>query len=262
VNESYCVIVSSCDAYADCWAPFFTLFARYWRPYSHVVYLNTETRAFRYPGLEIRCPRVGRNRRRELPWSERLLRVLDDVPFDVVLYLQEDYFLYDLVDVPLINDWAERMVRDGISHISLERSNLVSGGEASPVPFLSYLGQKADYRINAQAGLWQVQALKDYLRSHESVWEFEWYGTKRAARKRDVFCYLDDEYERSHGKGVIPYNGGIVQGRWARKMVVALFEQNGIEVDYTVRGFHDTEPPVYSHGSLPRRAWRRLRSAW
>src|SRR5947207_14477378 len=93
VNQSYCLLVSSCDAYSDCWSPFFTLLARYWQPHTYSIYLNTETRGFEFPNLEIHCPRVGLTNSRELTWSERLLRCLEAIPYEIVLYLQEDYFI-------------------------------------------------------------------------------------------------------------------------------------------------------------------------
>ena len=52
------MLVSSCDAYADCWDPFFALFAKFWQSPRPVIYLNTETRQFEDPRLDIRCPRV------------------------------------------------------------------------------------------------------------------------------------------------------------------------------------------------------------
>jgi hypothetical protein len=239
-HQPYCLLVSSCDAYADCWLPFFTLLARYWQPKSHEIYLSTETKGFAFPGLTIRCPRVGLTPRLELAWSDRLLRCLEAIPYEIVLYLQEDYFLTDTVDVDFISYLVELMKYEAISHIGLERGLTAKPGPKSVYAFLSYIDQRAEYRISAQAGLWKVSALKSYLRRHEDVWEFEWYGTRRAWRRPDTLMYVDADYEAAHGKKVMPYEPtGIVQGRWVREIVEDLFLTNGIAVDYDSRGFHD-----------------------
>src|SRR4051794_20134 len=135
LNQSYSLLVSSCDAYADCWGPFFSLLAKYWQP-PPAIYLNTETQAFSFPGLEIRCPCVGASSWRRLPWSELLLRTLDQIPQGIVLYMQEDYFIHDTVDAKTIGWFVELMEGEGISHISFERRNLPPG-EKSPYRFLS-----------------------------------------------------------------------------------------------------------------------------
>ena len=261
VKPSYCILVSSCDAYADCWLPFFTLLATYWQPCNHEIYLNTETQPFSFPGLDIHCPRVGLAISHDLTWSERLLRCLDSIPHEIVLYLQEDYFINDIVNISMIDQLVELMQRDHLSHVSLARSSKLKPGQKSSYQFLSHIDQRAEYRISAQAGLWRVSALRSYLRRHETVWEFEWYGTRRARRKKDTFFYVNEEYQKAHGKMVVPYVGtGVVHGRWARKVVVELFAKHRISVDYTLRGFHDEVDGRYPRAPMLTRAARRLRS--
>jgi hypothetical protein len=260
-DQSYCLLVSSCDAYSDCWAPFFTLLARYWQSHPYAIYLNTETQAFAFPDLEIHCPRVGLTAPRDLTWSECLLGCLERVPYEIVLYLQEDYFIKHTVDVAMIQRLADLMAHESITHISLGRSPTLMSGEKSPHEFLSRIAQNADYRITTQAGLWSVSALRSYLRRHETAWEFEAYGTRRARRKRDTFLYVNEEYEEMHGKKVIPYDpSGVVHGRWARDVVEDLFAAHGIHVDYANRGFYDEGDDDWNRRPLLTRAVRRLRS--
>src|SRR5579859_232901 len=125
-TPSYCVLVSSCDAYADCWEPFFTLLSRYWPSLDQPLYLNTETKAFAFPGLRIVSSRVGLEARHPLSWSERLRRCLDLFPCDIVLYLQDDYLLKDRVDGQEILRLAELMRTHAIDHIGLERGSTAS----------------------------------------------------------------------------------------------------------------------------------------
>lgn len=258
-DGSYCLLVSSCDAYADCWPPFFTLFARFWPLPTPAIYLNTETQAFAFPGLDIRCPRVGLEAGRELAWGERLLACLARIPYEIVLYVQEDYFINDTVDIATIGRLVRLMQREHISHISLMPAG--RPGTASEHSFLNEIDQRAEYRVSAQAGLWRRTSLISYLRRHETVWEFEWYGTRRARRRRDSFFYVDEDYERVHGKRIIPYwPTGIMHGRWVREAVEDLFAAHDIGVNYANRGFYDPENDVWGRQPLLVKAVRRLRS--
>lgn len=257
-NQAYCVLVSSCDAYADCWDPFFALFAKFWQSPTPAIYLNTETRHFEYPPLDIRCPRVELEAGRKLAWSDRLLRCLERIPDEVLLYMQEDYFIDDTVDVAMLDRLVALMERERISHVSLMPDG--RPGTSSGHPFLSTIDRRAEYRISAQAGLWRKSALRSYLRRHETVWEFEWYGTRRARRRGDSFLYVNREYEELHGKWVVPYVGtGVVQGRW-NPAVEDLFAAHGIAADFSSRGFYDSHNAISQRKPRPIRALRRLRS--
>jgi hypothetical protein len=112
-----------------------------------------------------------------------------------------------------------------------------------------------------QAGLWRKSALKSYMRRHETVWEFEWYGSRRARRRREPFFYVNEQYEARLGKRVFPYRAtGVVHGRWVREIVEDLFDAHDIDVDYSRRGFLDQDNDSWGQRPLRTRALRRLRS--
>lgn len=256
-TADYSLLVSSCDAYADCWEPFFALLARYWRS-CPVIYLNTETSSYSWPSLDIRCPRPVLARG-PLDWGARLRECLAHVETDIVLYLQEDYFINDTVDVATINSLVSLMRREDVSHIRLVPGAL--RGEPTGHPFVSRTPQRAEYRVSMQAGLWKTNAIAGHLRAHETVWELEWYGTRRAWRRSDTFLHVDRAYEETHGRMVVPYwPTGVVHGRWVRPVVEDLFAEHGIAVDFSGRGFYDPDDDDWGRSPLLRKAVRRLRS--
>lgn len=254
------MLVSSCDAYEDCWLPFFTLLVDYWPSFDLPIYLNTETKAYSFPGLDIRCPRPELAAGRRLGWGDRLMRCLDSIDGDIVLYMQEDFFLKDEADVETIDRLVELMRRDHISHVSLVRGR--RPGTPSRYEFLDHIGQRADYRISAQAGLWQIPVFRSYLRRHETVWELEWYGSRRARRRRDTLFQISPRYEEASGRErVLPYRAtGVVHGKWVRPVVEELFAAHGVKVDYSQRGFLDHDNDDWRPPPRLKRAVRRLRS--
>jgi len=255
----YCVLVNSCDSYADCWGPFFTLFAHYWPRRVPRIYLNTETLSYSYPGLDI-IP-LGVASHAGLAWSARVMGCLDRIPEPVVLYMQEDYFLKAPVDVPFVERCVADMLAHAVTHVSLHPSACWSPSEASSLPHLSVVPRRAQYRISTQAGLWLRPALRSYMRKHENVWELEWYGTRRAWRRRDTFLHVNPDYITANGNDPVPYDPtGIGHGRWARDVVEELFAEHDIPVDFSRRGFYKEEGGDRRRPPRPYRALRRLRS--
>lgn len=256
------VLVNSTDSYRDCWHPFFVLFGRYWSDCPYPIVLNTERLEFAVAGLDVRSTRVAEVRAspENVSWSESLLIALDEADTDLILYLQEDYFLHGPVREDVLRALAARMAAEAIDCIQL-----------LPLPNAGPWVERADdlwevdrgspYRLNLQAGLWRVQALRSVIRRHEDPWQFEVLGSKRrSARRLRVFAVNRDRF-MIPATEVMPYRPtGVVKGRWNRDVVEALFRSEGIEVDYAARGFMDEPGLRVVRRSLRQRVWHRVRS--
>lgn len=234
-HQNITIIVNSSDDFEDCWAPFFKLFTQYW-PNCHMkILLNTETINWHYPGLNLQCTQVGVGVGK-LTWSECLIRALALVDTPLVLYLQEDYFIEEPVNVLMLNELVDIMLSDAnIKHIELSRFG--SNGLTYPTsnPNLWTVDHKASYRISTQAGLWRTDTLNSYLEPEENGWMFEIFGTIRARRRDD--CFLKVIYSTEQ-KSIFTYvHTGIIKGKWNQAMP-NLFAQHGIEVDFEKRGFY------------------------
>src|SRR5688572_20936347 len=94
MNSLYSIVVNTTDSFEDCWQPFFKLFDKYWAGSKPSIFLNTETKDFSYSGLDITCSKVaGSNPTSRIAWGECLLRCLEKIDTEMILYLQEDYFI-------------------------------------------------------------------------------------------------------------------------------------------------------------------------
>lgn len=261
-RQDLTILVNSSDGFEDCWAPFFTLFDRYWPACRYPVVLNTERKAFQWPGLDLRSSRVARDTGRRLTWSECLIRCLDAIDTPHVLYLQEDYFLEAPVQVDILEQLLDEMRAGRADVIRIMECGGAGPWHSTDHPLLWRVDQRAEYRISLQAGLWRTSVLRGHLRRHESPWQLEVFGSARARRNRreKVLCVNRDRFH-GPGKEILPYTPtGVVKGQW-ESFVPDLFVRHGIEMDYTVRGF-------YQRGVVPQvkrpmwvRIGDRLRSA-
>lgn len=234
----YSILINTCDKFEDCWLPYFKLHAMYWPDCNGQLYLNTETKEFSFPGQNIVSLKVnGADPARRLTWSECLLRALDQIDDDLVLYMQEDYFLKANVKNQVIEQYVDLMRGDTSIHcIHLTDQAVISEGE-SEYSGLHKVKLQQRYRVSCQAALWRKDVLAAHVRSHESAWQFEEFGSKRSAVLNGKFLVADPAQVRLNESEIIPYIfTGIVQGRWSEE-VVPLFDRHDIAVNFAKRGF-------------------------
>ena len=242
----YSVYISSCDGYSDCWEPFFTLLERFWPDCSHPLYLGSEymdsPRPDRVTALAL-CKSHGVPSSERVPWSRFTRWALEAIPSPLVLFLQEDFFL----KAPVKDEEVERITEMMEAHpeiacVHLTDQGPLAEGPSDEFPGMDVLKLKQRYRVSCQAALWRKDELLALLRDKESAWEYEEFGSARSAAMGHLYLGVSRKIVRLGEYEIIPYLfTGIVQGRWIKE-VVSLFEANGIEVDYSRRGFDEDYP--------------------
>jgi hypothetical protein len=242
---TFSILINTCDKYDDCWVPFFTLFKTYWPNCRADLFLNTEYKQFEFDGLNIVSTKVCERKKdsSEITWSECLQRALDDISSEVVLYLQEDYFLKSVVDDDEIEKLAKLMNGNNDIHcIHLTDQAVKPQSVGSEYEGLYPVVKKQRYKVSCQAALWRKDVLRSYLRKHESAWQFEEYGSIRSGLLGHNFYVVDTKKVVLDQSEIIPYVfTGIFQGRWM-KHVVPLFAKHNIEVNFSIRGFIEDAP--------------------
>ena len=53
MKDNYAILINTTDSFDDCWEPFFKLFKKHWPEFNGKIYLNTETKEFKYSGINI-----------------------------------------------------------------------------------------------------------------------------------------------------------------------------------------------------------------
>lgn len=238
----FSVFVNSTDSFEDCWYPFFYLFNKFCPDYKGKIYLNTETKAFSFPDLNIISIKNNiENPNKLVTWSQCLMRAIDIIETDIILYLQEDYFIKYYVDFKQILEFVNLMEKENVSCIHLTSYGPHGPYLSTPYKKLSLVDQKAPYRISTQASLWKKEVLKKYLRPHENAWQFEIFGTKRSHKKKDYFYCINNQ-TLNDGREIIPYQPtGIINGKWNKKAIFELFRDNQIKVNFEKRGFYNPQ---------------------
>lgn len=197
--QNLCLLFSSCDNYEDSWVPFFTLWKKYWPQFENPIYIGTETKQFSSAGLDIRCP-LCRIKDDLSSWSKRLIKLLDYVEEDYILFCLDDFWLYKDVNESLFKKCYDYFLQhNDIGFMCLiEQEHGEQYKKHIPeFPMVYESTRNKPFMINTQVGLWRKSYLKKVLKSHESAWFFETRATWRAAHwyKERVF-YVNTESNR------------------------------------------------------------------
>jgi hypothetical protein len=266
------ILVSSTDAYADCYEPFFRLFARYWPGLTAPVVLITEEKNYVCPYRDVTVFRTAEGHGSRQPtWGWNLRRCLESLDTELVLYLGVDSFLTAPVDDGIIEEFAGYMTETSWTHEFTMHIGLCPRSSHGPLhlteyPLLWEVDRQARYRFSLVPGLWNRKDFLRYVRASDNPWQFEESSHIRARRTPKRVLTVNRHVFRPDGKLIYPFSapaGGLIRGKWDRGSVVGLFEQHGIKVDFSQRGFADEaaakEPAPLTFGVRVRDALRRRR---
>lgn len=264
---NYSIYISTCDGYSDCWNPFFILFKKFWSDYQGKIYLSSEYKDYEcgLPGLVSMkiCEQHNVPKNDRVSWSKLTRWALESIEEDIILFMQEDFFLKGRVQSDIIDSFYDLMKNHpDICCIHLT-DQCGKGSVPSEYKHLDEMYLRRPYRISCQSALWRKSELLSVLRDRENAWEFEMFGSTRSAAIGHRYLQVSQDYVRLNQFEIIPYIfTGIIKGRWYKE-VPALFKENGINLDLSLRGIYEPLPAKRSSlferiSILFRRAFNRL----
>lgn len=242
------VLILSCDKYSDLWDPFFKLLTIYWPDCVFPVYLSTESASYKCAYTDVQV--IHPNKRFDIPWSRRLKESLRKITTEYIILLMDDFFLKSKVDSIKLSKCFEWMDNDlSIASFSFAPS-LWKDLPAPQYPGFEERPKGAYYRVNCQAALWRRYSLLRLVRPYYNPWDFEWQTSCRAdltelrffANKKGNDWLFDYNY----GVG----GGAVHQGKWV-KGIDAFLDKQGIDIDYSIRGWDEVPFPSFGEEARP-----------
>lgn len=230
------VLVNSCDRYEDAWNPFFTLFKKYWTDCPYKIYLNTETKSYSYPGLDIECLNVL-NSKKKYTWSKRLIDCLKRINSKYIVFLLEDFFFLDYVKSGILDKtkvWLDQ--NEDVSCFQFYPNVKLVSYDDGCFPGFLRRDMKGKWWLRCQAAIWRRSDLLQYLNPYENVWQYEEYGTNMAKLYNKRFYNAADTDSIPFFYNVDITSGyGLYEGQWLESNK-ALFEKENISVDFEKMG--------------------------
>ena len=240
MTENKCtILVNSCDSYEDLWNPFFTLFKKFYPNCPYEIILNTETKHYEHDGLKIKTFGMHQGEKR---WGKRFLDHFYKVGTKYVLIMLDDFFIRDYVKQDVIDRCIELMDEDPM--ISCFQFNTVEDKNNvtyDKYPIFDLRPKEGLYKLAFQPGVWRVSDLKRYIFPEESPWDIEEYANIRTYVLDNKFLTLKADAEPVFDYGFKLDGMGVYRGKWVEHDVRPVFEANGIDVDFSKRGFYHKE---------------------
>lgn len=185
-----CILILSCDKYADLWQPFFLQFRKYWSDCPYPVYLGSNTVS--YSGnLKVKTILSGQDK----DWSTSFIAILKQIPEKSISLILDDMFLTSKVNNRIFEDSFNFLEQKNNQHIhfgpSLPPDKHIGRG------LFGLYTKGAPYRVNS-LGLWRKQSLLNLLLPGESPWNFEIQGSYRSSYQEGFYCSIRPMFDYLH----------------------------------------------------------------
>ena len=219
----------SCDKYYDLWDPFFYFFEKYWGDCPYPVYLATNTRVYSRKQVgSINSNYVG-------TWSEETKIILEKLPHEYIIYLQDDYFILNEVDNLILSNLISKMEDYHADYLRLFPS---PGPDADfkGDDEIGFISTNASYRTSLQAAIWKREVFISVLNTAENQWEFEMNSPERT--KKLLFLSVKQQTKGHIKTHVYPityyYLTAVLRGKW-RWEIKEICKKEGITLDFNYR---------------------------
>ena len=213
MSKKITVVVSSCDAFHDCWAPLSASFRRFFPMEDCRIVLLSNFLVEDIDGIEV-FP-VGEDR----GWADNLRLVVETLDCEYLLYLQEDYWLVDPVSGEALLRHIEHMEKSNIDYLRLTFPNFDSGRSAENPDYCA-IPAGVPYRLCLQAALWKKSTLMQLLLPGWSGWDFE-CRIEKFIKDEDLEVRSEVLHSSCRPALSIEYvtGTGVRKGRWTRPAV-------------------------------------------
>lgn len=235
-------LMSSCDVYEDLWNPFFECVNTFWNGISYPVFLNSEFKEYipsQKLGFEVHT--LNQLTAKKISWSRRFADVLNRIPQEYIFLVLDDFFLCDYVDESYFEEIMDIMDQDPeIASFQFYGTRIRNADSEK-----YQRSDRLQYRLLWENGwkthfvptIWKKSVLLKWLRSWESIWAFEGYGSERARRwkyKEKVYVVTNPPiYDYLWIKDC----SAVINGKWLDEPELTdFFKENQIKIDYEKRG--------------------------
>jgi hypothetical protein len=193
--SSLAVLVHSFDKYSFLWPGYEEAFKKNWNLNYPEVYFASDIETKNKVGEPFKMIYSG-----EGEWSDRLKRLLLQLPYDYVLYMQEDH--WPTKKPPLTECW-QLMDELNLNRLQISLVNQFYSLTGDKIPL--HFHHTSKYLVSHQPSVWRKSFFLDCLRPGETPWVNEYRGTKRLNERPDtkgkIAIYPCDWYDHKCVKG-------------------------------------------------------------
>ena len=217
------IVVPSCDKCADLFDVFHHCIEKYYPNHPEIIYI-TET--IKNPYYKTICKNYSLEK-----WTVKIREALKEIDDEQILIIVDDYFIRQPVDKKRI-EYLSNQLKGNIACFYFEKS-YDENDEETNIEGMKRRQHGSEYEVAISCGLWDRNKLIDVLYGEYNPWDVEFRSDGRGY-----------DYYINSGDYIIDWGyvtwipTGVFRGKWCRNLI-PFFEKEGIEIDYSKRGFFD-----------------------
>ena len=206
IRDRVAIVVSSCDAFYDCWVPFLYSMEKWGADCPFMIYIISNFKSISSNSKDITFLKVGQ----DLKWGTNLKNALQKIPADYIIYLQEDYFLNKHINWPSLTTHIQYCIQNQIDYLRLTFPYIP--GETLDKYYIKNSLNQA-YAVCLQAGLWKKDTLEQLCLNGWTGWDFEYKVSSVIRERLPSFRFLG---LTKSANGQISYvkGTGVRKGKW------------------------------------------------
>jgi len=220
------VVISSCDAFNDCWAPMIYSLKKFWPDCPFPIYFISNYKKIN--DERIKFINVGEDK----GFASNLGYALKKVECDFIIYFQEDYFLIDYVNTEAIKDHICHCKKNNIDFLKIHGNDFLLRDNYR-INESDYCKNPIDvrYSINTSVAIWKRDTLAKLCVEGYSGWDWERHiilfinqnGIKIKSEMLHSSCYKEKSITSLPG-------GAVAKGRWTQKGMHFLRDYGFVDV--------------------------------
>lgn len=223
-TQDMCILVVSCDKYADCWEPFSLCMQKFWPDCPYPVYLATETKEA--PSHTVYQKTLHST---QSSWTGRLREFCKQIDESHILFTLEDQWIAKPISTAAIENVLTYMEKD----CSLGTIYLDYKTKTAPFwehdPHFYILLPQTPYRLSAGPSIWNRKFLLSTCSDNVDAWNFERIQSfSPDTFSHTVLACTEQLYCR------VPPLGAIRRGKW-EPSVPGFCKENHLPIDLSHR---------------------------
>lgn len=245
------IMITSCDAYQECWKPIIYSFNKYWPDCEFPIYIVTNYKEMDLPNTTF--VKVGDDHR---SWCNLARMGMEAIPEEFVIYFQDDYWLDKRVNNEAIKKHVQYFEENGLDFLKIYDDMPRDKDRVGNTDYC-WNYPNIRYSINTAIAIWRKSTISKLMIKDWDGWMFE----------RNIIPYIAEhrielKSQTLHSsvvaeKGITTiHDNAIVRGVWNHSAVKFL-KENGME---DILAKRDVLGPLntwlYDHSPSPQSIWR------
>lgn len=221
------ILISSCDAFIDCWEPMIYSIKKSWPDCRYPIYLISNDKEIN--DSSVTFLKVGE----DLGFASNLKKALKMIDYDYIIYFQDDYFIDNKVNSSSIEAHINHCKKNDIDFLKLSDESKLR--DKLKINNSIYCRNPIDvkYSLNTEISIWKKDMLEKICVDGFTGWDFERkiisYILRNGIKINSETIY-SSFYPQEGIKTVL--GTAVRRGRWTKDGVKFLKENGFKEIIY------------------------------